>query len=280
MSGRSTRRRLGLPRYLPPFSRFTESKSSVTMIGQIVSHYRILEKLGAGGMGVVYVAEDTRLRRRVAIKFSSATPDERGFYGRFLREARAISVLSHPHIATVYDYVETADGQPFIVMELINGRNLGEMLRDNALTLQRAVEIVEETAEALAEAHRHGIIHRDIKPTNVMVNNRGTVKVLDFGLAKQLEEERHLDADMEASTIMATHTRSDAVIGTLLYLSPEQATAAPADARSDLFALGAMLYECIAGRPASEFDKKDCRIEIYFDAKNCKKADGSKCDKA
>ena len=220
------------------------------MIGQIVSHYRILEKLGAGGMGVVYVAEDTRLRRRVAIKFSSATPDERGFYGRFLREARAISVLSHPHIATVYDYGETAEGQPFIVMELINGRNLGEMLRDNALTLQRAVEIVEETAEALAEAHRHGIIHRDIKPTNVMVNGRGEVKVLDFGLAKQLEEERHLDADMEASTIMATHTRSDAVIGTLLYLSPEQATAAPVDARSDLFALGAMLYECIAGRPA------------------------------
>ncbi|HVF86857.1 MAG TPA: tetratricopeptide repeat protein [Pyrinomonadaceae bacterium] len=220
------------------------------MIGQIVSHYRILEKLGEGGMGVVYVAEDTRLRRRVAIKFSSATPDERGFYGRFLREARAISVLSHPHIATVYDYGETAEGQPFIVMELINGRNLGELLRDNALTLQRAVEIVEETAEALAEAHRHGIIHRDIKPTNVMVNSRGEVKVLDFGLAKQLEEERHLDADMEASTIMATHTRSDAVIGTLLYLSPEQATAAPVDARSDLFALGAMLYECIAGRPA------------------------------
>jgi serine/threonine protein kinase/tetratricopeptide (TPR) repeat protein len=220
------------------------------MIGQTVSHYRILDKLGEGGMGVVYSAEDTHLGRHVAIKFlSAATADAHHFKARFLREARAASQLSHPHIATVYDYGETAEGSPFIVMEEVKGKPLDKLLREGELTLARAIEIVEDVASALGEAHAHGIVHRDIKPSNVFINERGQVKVLDFGLAKLLNE-AHPQTNPDAQTLLATHTRSDIVVGTPLYLSPEQATSAPVDGRSDLFALGALLYECITGRPA------------------------------
>jgi serine/threonine protein kinase/Tfp pilus assembly protein PilF len=220
------------------------------MIGQTVSHYRILDKLGEGGMGVVYSAEDTHLGRHVAIKFlSNTTSDTHHFKARFLREARAASMLSHPHIATIYDYGETPEGFPFIVMEEVKGNPLSDLLHDGELTLSRAIEIVEDVASALVEAHEHGIVHRDIKPSNVFINERGQVKVLDFGLAKQLNEE-HTQADPDARTLLATHTRSDIVVGTPLYLSPEQAMSAPVDGRSDLFALGALLYECITGRPA------------------------------
>jgi len=221
------------------------------MIGQTVSHYRIIEKLGEGGMGVVYAAEDARLHRRVAVKFlaSSSNIHHRS---RFLREARAISALSHPHIAAIYDYGETSDGQPYIVMELVSGQTLSELIAESALTLSRAVEIVEEVAEALAEAHRLGIVHRDIKPSNVILDGRGAAKVLDFGLAKQLNEgaDKGL-TDTEALTLFAaTRTQSGIVVGTPLYLSPEQAIGADVDARSDVFALGSLLYECVAGRPA------------------------------
>ena len=219
------------------------------MIGQTVSHYRILEKLGEGGMGVVFLAEDTLLGRRVAIKFLSA-PEDHHFRARFLREARAVSSLSHPNIATIHDYGESSAGQPFIVMEFIKGQTLGELLQGSALTLTRSLEIIESVAEALGAAHSRGIIHRDIKPSNVLVNDDGVVKVLDFGLAKQLHEETAQAADPDARTLLATRTRSDVVVGTPLYLSPEQARSAPVDARSDLFALGALLYECITGRPA------------------------------
>ncbi|HKR01499.1 MAG TPA: tetratricopeptide repeat protein [Pyrinomonadaceae bacterium] len=220
------------------------------MIGQIVSHYRILEKLGEGGMGVVYAAEDTHLGRQVAIKFlSSSTSDTHHFKARFLREARAVSQLSHPHIAMIYDYGETEEGFPFIVMELVRGKPLNAILFDSELTLARAVEVIEDVADALGEAHAAGIIHRDIKPSNVFVNERGQVKVLDFGLAKQINEEQG-KADPDARTLLATHTASNIVVGTPLYLSPEQAMSAPVDGRSDLFALGALLYECIAGTPA------------------------------
>jgi serine/threonine protein kinase len=220
------------------------------MIGEVVSHYRIVEKLGEGAMGVVYAAEDMHLGRRVAVKFLSATnSDTHHFKARFLREARAVSQLSHPHIATIYDYGETNEGAPFIVMELVKGKPLSELLYESDLTLPRAVEIVEDVADALTEAHEQGIVHRDIKPSNVFISERGQVKVLDFGLAKQLNEE-HGQADPNARTLLATHTRSDIVVGTPLYLSPEQARGAPVDGRSDLFALGALLYECIAGTPA------------------------------
>src|SRR3954466_710368 len=134
-------------------------------------------------------------------------------------------------------------------MERIKGKPLNDLLHEDELTLARALEIIEDVADALGEAHRHGIVHRDIKPSNVFITERGTVKVLDFGLAKQLHED-HSQADPDARTLLATHTRSDIIIGTPLYLSPEQAMSAPVDGRSDLFALGALLYECIAGRPA------------------------------
>jgi serine/threonine protein kinase/Flp pilus assembly protein TadD len=221
------------------------------MIGEIVSHYRILEKLGEGAMGVVYAAEDTHLGRQVAIKFlSSSNSETHHFKARFLREARSVSLLTHPNIAMIYDYGETAEGYPFIVMEKVKGRPLSELLEENDLTLARAVEIIEDVADALGEAHELGIVHRDIKPSNVFITERGQVKVLDFGLAKQLNEDHSQAADPDARTLLATHTRSDIVVGTPLYLSPEQARGAPVDGRSDLFALGALLYECIAGKPA------------------------------
>ncbi|HYG81087.1 MAG TPA: serine/threonine-protein kinase, partial [Pyrinomonadaceae bacterium] len=220
------------------------------MIGRVVSHYRILERLGEGGMGVVYSAEDTHLGRPVAVKFlAPANTDTHHFKARFLREARSASALSHPNIAMIYDYGETEEGFPFIVMELVRGRPLSEVLEESDLTLERAVQIIADVADALGEAHSAGIVHRDIKPSNVFINERGQVKVLDFGLAKQLHED-HGHGDPEARTLLATRTRSDIVVGTPLYLSPEQATSAPVDGRSDLFALGALLYECVAGRPA------------------------------
>jgi serine/threonine protein kinase len=138
------------------------------MIGQTVSHYRIVEKLGGGAMGVVYLAEDTHLGRRVAIKFLTEDKDHH-YRARFLREARAVSMLSHSHIAIIHDYGETASGQPFIVMEYIKGRTLGDLLNKSALTINQAVRIIEAITEGLGAAHARGIIHRDIKPTNVLV---------------------------------------------------------------------------------------------------------------
>jgi serine/threonine protein kinase/tetratricopeptide (TPR) repeat protein len=218
------------------------------MIGQTISHYRILDQIGEGGMGVVYEAEDTRLGRRVAIKIPSAAPDSHNHHARFLREARSISALSHAHIATLFDYGELPDGRPYIVMELVNGRELGDLLRSEELSISRAIEIIADVGEALCEAHRHGIIHRDVKPSNVIINERGIVKVLDFGLAKLIGEEQ--EVDQNAATLAGIKTRSDVMLGTPLYLSPEQAKALPVDGRSDLFSLGALLYESIAGRPA------------------------------
>lgn len=224
------------------------------MIGQTISHYRILSQLGEGGMGVVYLAEDTHLGRRVAVKIPHPqAAGDKHFNARFLREARAVSALTHPHIAAIYDYGETSDGRPFIIMELIDGQHLGQLLQHGLLTIPRAVQIIEEVAEALYEAHTHGIIHRDIKPSNIAVNERGRVKVLDFGLAKNLDEDGSFSGesvDPNARTLLATRTRSGAVVGTPLYLSPEQATGGAVDARSDIFALGSLLYECIAGTPA------------------------------
>jgi len=220
------------------------------MIGRTLSHYRIVEKLGEGGMGVVYIAEDTLLGRRVAIKTLNAKrlSEDRQFRTRFLREARAISALSHPHIATIYDYGESEDGRPYIVMELIKGETLSDLMIKEKLTIPRSIEIIKEVADALSEAHRQGIIHRDIKPSNVAINARGEVKVLDFGLAKQLDLDSARLLDPEGQTLLHTQTQDGVVVGTPLYLSPEQALGLKVDARSDLFTLGGLLYECIAGK--------------------------------
>ncbi|HET9787232.1 MAG TPA: serine/threonine-protein kinase, partial [Pyrinomonadaceae bacterium] len=152
------------------------------MIGQTISHYRIVEIIGEGGMGVVYLAEDTHLARKVAIKFLSSL--DHHYRARFLREARAVSALSHPNVAAVYDYGETDDGKPYLVMELVKGQTLSQLIEEGDLTLARAIQIVAAIAEALGEAHHQGIVHRDIKPSNVVITERGQVKVLDFGLVK------------------------------------------------------------------------------------------------
>jgi tetratricopeptide (TPR) repeat protein/predicted Ser/Thr protein kinase len=221
------------------------------MIGRTISHYRIVEKLGEGGMGVVYVAEDTVLGRRVAIKTLTARGgDNQHFRARFLREARAVSALSHPNIAAIYDYGQTEEGDPYIVMELIKGETLSDLMHKEKLTIPRAIEIIKQVAEALGEAHSQGIIHRDIKPSNVAINERGNVKVLDFGLAKQLDPGPINVLDPDQRTLLNTQTREGMIIGTPLYLSPEQALGVDVDARSDLFAVGSLLYECITGRPA------------------------------
>lgn len=225
--------------------------------GQTISHYRLLNKLGEGGMGVVYAAEDTRLGRPVAIKFLLAGRGGRLSRARFRREARSASVLSHPNIATIHDYGETAEGCPFIVMELLRGQTLSDLLESGVPPLKHSVSIISGVLEALAEAHRNGIVHRDVKPSNVMVGERGRVKVLDFGLAKSVEtvgdsgtQPASVGTSLDASAASATQTLAGAVLGTPLYVSPEQATGGQVDRRSDLFSAGAVLYECLAGRPA------------------------------
>lgn len=221
------------------------------MIGETVSHYRILGKLGEGGMGTVYVAEDTLLGRRVAIKSLkiASVPGHKHFRARFLREARAASLLNHPHIATIYDYGETQDAQPYLVMELIDGRNLSELLREDRLPLDRVITIITQVTQAIAEAHRHGIVHRDIKPSNVALNQRNEVKVLDFGLAKYVEPDS-LTTQKIGEDASTTHTLEGVIVGTPSYLSPEQALGMPVDKRSDIFAIGSLLYECLTGKPA------------------------------
>ena len=223
------------------------------MIGQTISHYRILSKIGEGGMGTVYVAEDTVLGRRVAVK-SLKVPSEqahKSFRTRFLREARAASLLNHPHIATIHDYGETEDGQPFLVMELIEGQSLNDLLSQSKLSPDTAVTIVKQVAEAIAEAHHHGIIHRDIKPSNVALNQRNEIKVLDFGLAKQIEPSGiETQRFGESTELTVTKTLEGVIVGTPAYLSPEQALGAPVDKRSDIFSIGSLLYECLTGKPA------------------------------
>jgi len=198
-------------------------------------------------MGVVYVAEDTHLGRRVALRFSSASPENTQFRARFLKEARAASALNHPHIAGIYDYGESPDGHPFIVMELVSGEDLFHALRRGPMPVAQSLRIIEEVAEALGEAHRQGIAHRDIKPSNIVLGERGEVKVLDFGLAKQMQE---APPSQDASTILTSATIEGTILGTPQYMSPEQARNAPLGPASDLFSLGAVLYECLAGQPA------------------------------
>src|SRR4030095_14389349 len=176
-----------------------------------IFQYRILRELGHGAMGVVYLAEDTVLGRRVAIKTGSKNQ------GRFLREARAASALSHEHIAVVHDYGKTNDGQPYIVMEYVEGQTLADVLMKKTLTVSKALRIIRQVAEGLAEAHRHGIVHRDIKPSNIAVNERGTVKVLDFGLAKQMGVQPAEAAAGQLQSEANTETREGVIVGTPMY---------------------------------------------------------------
>ncbi|MGA2181498.1 MAG: protein kinase [Bryobacteraceae bacterium] len=211
------------------------------MIGATVTHYRIVSRLGEGGMGVVYEAEDLTLGRRVALKFCSSGRDDARLRANLLKEARAASSLSHPNIAHIYEFVENPGGDAFIAMELVSGASLARILSERRLSVEETLKVATGVAAALAEAHRHGIIHRDIKPGNIQITSAGEVKVLDFGIARPAAPRT-----AEEAADAATRTL-EGFSGTPLYMSPEQASGELLDARSDLFSLGVVLYECLTG---------------------------------
>jgi serine/threonine protein kinase/Flp pilus assembly protein TadD len=216
------------------------------LVAQTVSHYRIIRKLGTGGMGEVFLAEDTSLNRKVAIKRLRAKAlGNKQAQKRLIREAKAAAALDHPNICAIHEIGEEGDGA-FIVMQYAEGETLAHRLDNNPPELDEAVDIASQIAEALVEAHSHGIVHRDIKPQNIIINSRGQVKVLDFGLAKLL----HLQPVRSQTDTETLLTDSGMAVGTVHYMSPEQAKGERVDARSDIFALGALLYKCVTGRTA------------------------------
>jgi serine/threonine protein kinase len=232
------------------------------MVGRTLMHYKVLAELGSGGMGVVYEAVDLRLDRRVALKILPADKtDDQQRRARFLHEARTASALNDPHIVTIFD-IFTVDETDVLVMELVPGRTLRQILNDGPMPVATALDIAIQVAEGVGAAHAAGIVHRDMKPGNVMVTERGRVKVLDFGLAKLVG-----DSLADQPTTLAPATVAGMLLGTVDYMSPEQAKGDPIDARSDVFSLGAMLYEMIAGaRPFTSGHALGVLHEIVYGA--------------
>ncbi len=206
------------------------------MLGETISHYKILEKLGEGGMGVVYKARDTKLDRTVAIKLlpahMSADPEAKK---RFVQEAKSASALDHPNICTIHEIDETEDGATFIVMACYQGQTLRELINEGPLEIDKAVDIASQISSGLAKAHENGIVHRDIKPPNIILTTDGHVKILDFGIAK-----------LESATRI---TREGSTLGTAGYMSPEQAKGGETGPETDVWATGVILYEMLTGSP-------------------------------
>ncbi|MCM2256418.1 MAG: protein kinase [Vicinamibacteria bacterium] len=237
-----------------------------SLVGRTVSHYKVLRQLGSGGMGVVYEAEDTQLGRRVAVKFlSEELQRDPAILERFQREARAASALNHPGICTVHS-IEHHEGQHFIVMELLEGQTLSQRIAHHPLPLDEILDLGVQIADALESAHSKGIVHRDLKPVNLIVNARGQVKILDFGLAK-IAAVTSYTGEAASSQVETSHGRGDltvagTVLGTVHYMSPEQARGLPTDARTDLFSIGAVLYQMATGEQPFQGDTQ----AVVFDA--------------
>ena len=213
------------------------------MVGRTLSHYKILDEISRGGMGIVYRAVDTKLNREVALKVLPADlisdPERKR---RFLQEAHAAASLEHPHIASIYE-VDEADGVTFMVMELIGGDKLKDVIEREKLSLARVLDLSVEVAEGLARAHDKGIVHRDLKPANIMLTEDGHAKIIDFGLAKLVEPLQ--GSGEEAQTAFRRETDPGIVMGTVSYMSPEQARGSKVDHRSDIFTFGIVLYEML-----------------------------------
>jgi serine/threonine protein kinase len=210
------------------------------MIGQTISHYKVLEKIGEGGMGQVYLAEDTSLERKVALKFLPAgLQADPVAHKRFIREAKSAAAIEHPFICNIKEVAQTEDGQDFIVMEYVEGETLKDRLEQGRIPIKEALQIGSEVAEALEEAHNKGFIHRDLKPSNIMVTASGHPKVTDFGLAKRIARDKE--------DLTSVLTREGTTLCTLAYMSPGQLKGSKVDTRSDVFSLGVVLYEMLTG---------------------------------
>ncbi|HEX5731258.1 MAG TPA: protein kinase [Blastocatellia bacterium] len=228
-------------------TQYASNSQHATETGQFIGPYKILSLLGAGGMGEVYLAEDTRLQRKIAIKLLlSATLIDARAKKRFINEAKAVAKLDHPNICAIHE-VGVEDGRDYIVMQYVEGETLASRIANKPLELNETIDVVKQVAEALAEAHAHNLLHRDIKPQNVIITPRGQVKVLDFGLAKEISTTSSFEGEKRTQSLV---TEPGIIVGTAPYMSPEQAKGKSLDARSDLFSLGLVFYECLSGGPA------------------------------